>query len=75
MAKRKRKLLPIDFEKRALARYAKSCLFVGEALSTSYEELPDGRCVAAVRSHGVAIVAYQVNQSRLKKIDLPTEFW
>ena len=75
MAKRKRKLHPMDFECRALCAYARAGRIVNECLSSTYEHLNDGREVVAVRSHGVALAAYQVNQSRLKKIDLPIEFW
>jgi hypothetical protein len=75
MAKRHRKLQSIDFEKRALARYANACFVVGDSLSTSFEEFPDGRRIAVVRNYGLAICCFEVNKGRLRKIDLPLEFW
>lgn len=75
MAKRKRKLQPIDFEKRALARYARGCFRTGESLSTSFDQLESGEYAAVVRDYGSAIAVYQVVGNRLKKIDLPIEFW
>lgn len=75
MAKRRRKLLPLDYEKRALIRYARECFVIGEQLSTSFQEFPDGRRIAAVRNYGLAISTFQVTNGRLRKIDLPPEFW
>lgn len=75
MAKRKRMLQPADFECRALAAYALAGRIVNVGLSSRYEVMPDGRCFAVVRTHDVVIAVYEINKSRLRKIDLPTEFW
>lgn len=75
MTKRKRKLQPVDFEKRALARYANECFLVGESLSTSFDILHNGDYAAVVRDYGSAVAVYQVVGNRIKKIDLPIEFW
>lgn len=73
--KRKRKLLPDDFECRGLIVYARGCGKLAPNLSATYHELDDGRRVVAVRSDGVALKAYEIKQSRLRNILLPPEFW
>jgi hypothetical protein len=55
--------------------YTRSCGTLAPALSADYCELADGRRIVAVKSEGLTIRAFEVIGSRMRRVDLPAEFW
>lgn len=70
----KMKTHPIDLEARALLAHRRR-VRTGNALSATLEEITAG-CFVAVREHGAAIEAYQVQRNQLRRAKrIPAPIW
>ncbi len=68
------KLHPVDLEARALAAHRRR-VRTGNTLSASLEEI-GAHCFVAVREHGAAIDAYQVQRNQLRRAKrIPEPIW
>jgi hypothetical protein len=65
---------PMDLEARALAAHRRR-VRTGNTLSASVEEI-GAQCFVAVREHGAAIEAYQVQRNQLRRAKrVPEPIW